>query len=104
MGDVEPEQPVTSEMNRTWPEIGSKKDVNTLAGSRLNLPYLIKFQIQLLFTLSMALMVPRKSTIGLERALPVELSQPRDQMEKLMARMNSLELLTATLSFRTVAA
>ena len=65
---------------------------------------LIKFQIPLLCTLSMALMVPRKSTTGSEQALPVVFIPPQDQMENLMALMNFLELLTTTLSFRTVAA
>ena len=39
-----------------------------------------------------------------EQALPVVFKPPQDQMENLMALMNFLELLTATLSFRTVAA
>ena len=64
----------------------------------------IKFQIPLLCTLSMALMVPRNLTTGSEQALPVVFTPRQDQMENLMALMNFLELLTATLSFRTVAA
>ena len=48
--------------------------------------------------------LPRKSATGSEKALPVVCRPPQGQMENLMALMNFLELLTATLSFRTVAA
>ena len=71
---------------------------------RLISALLIKFQIPLLFTLSMVLMVPAKSITGSEQALLVVFTPPQGQMENLMALMNFLELLTATLSFRTVAA
>ena len=65
---------------------------------------LVKFQIPLLCTLSTALMAPTKSTTESQQALAVAFTPPQDQMENLMALMNFLELLTATLSFRTVAA